>query len=324
MAGNHGISLSIGQFAAQQFERIGLDHFRVGRIVGAETRSNGRFPRAFPGVFGNQAEQLTQIIHQIFLSCLSDAETKVRYTAATALAAYLKHNSDNTQLLNVYRDCLTPFIAVRSIEIRRRKSMIVSLPSDGDAQFGQFGRRYRSQSVDRHRGKSAEISSTGDRRRVQPLSAGDATEGRIRRIASASRSGSLGHPLRNLQCDGSQSGEEIFAATRSDETLRPIDWGIRSSRLSFSSSTVGNDGRSGRRFRLVNERHDRRRRRRQVIPPARSMVNLHFDPFQQCGGRRKLVGPIVLCFGRKNRAELHFDHRANDVTESFVIRSRHG
>jgi hypothetical protein len=66
---------------------------------------------AFPGIFGNQAEQLTQIIHQIFLNCLNDQDTKVRYTAATALAAYLKHNCDNTQLLNVYRDCLPCLIA---------------------------------------------------------------------------------------------------------------------------------------------------------------------------------------------------------------------
>jgi hypothetical protein len=66
---------------------------------------------AFPGVFGNQAEQLTQIIHQIFLNCLIDQDTKVRYTAATALAAYLKHNCDNTQLLNVYRDCLPCLIS---------------------------------------------------------------------------------------------------------------------------------------------------------------------------------------------------------------------
>ncbi|CAF3712378.1 unnamed protein product [Adineta steineri] len=64
---------------------------------------------AFPGIFGNQAEQLTQIIHQIFLNCLNDQETKVRYTAATAFAAYLKHNCDNAQLLNIYRDCL-PFL----------------------------------------------------------------------------------------------------------------------------------------------------------------------------------------------------------------------
>jgi len=66
---------------------------------------------AFPGVFGNQAERLGQVIHQIFLNCLIDQETKVRYTAATALAAYLKHNAENPQFLNVYRDCLTPFIA---------------------------------------------------------------------------------------------------------------------------------------------------------------------------------------------------------------------
>ncbi len=68
--------------------------------------------RAFPGIFGNQAEQLTQIIHQIFLNCLNDQDTKVRYTAATALAAYLKHNSENTQLLNIYRDCLPCLISV--------------------------------------------------------------------------------------------------------------------------------------------------------------------------------------------------------------------
>jgi len=68
--------------------------------------------RAFPGIFGNQAEQLTQIIHQIFLNCLIDQDTKVRYTAATALAAYLKHNCDNTQLLNIYRDCLPCLISV--------------------------------------------------------------------------------------------------------------------------------------------------------------------------------------------------------------------
>jgi len=66
---------------------------------------------AFPGIFGNQAEQLTQIIHQIFLSCLNDQETKVRYTAATAFAAYLKHNSENTQVLHVYRDCLPYLIS---------------------------------------------------------------------------------------------------------------------------------------------------------------------------------------------------------------------
>jgi hypothetical protein len=69
--------------------------------------------RAFPGIFGNQAEQLTQIIHQIFLNCLNDQDTKVRYTAATALAAYLKHNCENTQLLNIYRDCLPCLISVR-------------------------------------------------------------------------------------------------------------------------------------------------------------------------------------------------------------------
>lgn len=70
-------------------------------------------PRAFPGIFGSQAEQLTQIIHQIFLNCLNDQDAKVRYTAATALAAYLKHNSENTQFLHVYRDCLPPFLSVR-------------------------------------------------------------------------------------------------------------------------------------------------------------------------------------------------------------------
>ncbi|CAF3171888.1 unnamed protein product [Rotaria socialis] len=64
---------------------------------------------AFPGIFGNQAEQLTQIIHQIFLNCLNDQDTKVRYTAAQALAAYLKHNCENTQLLHIHRDCL-PFL----------------------------------------------------------------------------------------------------------------------------------------------------------------------------------------------------------------------
>jgi hypothetical protein len=68
--------------------------------------------RAFPGIFGNQAEQLTPIIHQIFLNCLNDQDTKVRYTAATALAAYLKNYSENTQLLNIYRDCLPCFISV--------------------------------------------------------------------------------------------------------------------------------------------------------------------------------------------------------------------
>jgi len=56
---------------------------------------------------------LTQIIHQIFVTCLNDQETKVRYTAATALAAYLKFNCENTQLLNIYRDCLPSLIAVR-------------------------------------------------------------------------------------------------------------------------------------------------------------------------------------------------------------------
>lgn len=68
--------------------------------------------RAFPGIFGNQAEQLTQIIHQIFANCLNDQDTKVRYTAATALAAYLKHNSENTPLINIYRDCLPAFLTV--------------------------------------------------------------------------------------------------------------------------------------------------------------------------------------------------------------------
>ncbi len=77
--------------------------------------------RAFPGIFGNQAEQLTQIIHQIFLNCLNDQDTKVRYTAATALAAYLKHNCENTQLLNIYRDCLPCLIAVCSTFERNRK-----------------------------------------------------------------------------------------------------------------------------------------------------------------------------------------------------------
>ncbi|CAF0868223.1 unnamed protein product [Rotaria sp. Silwood1] len=66
---------------------------------------------AFPGIFGNQAEQLTQIIHQIFLSCLNDQDTKVRYTAAQALAAYLKHNCENTQLLHIHRDCLPYLIS---------------------------------------------------------------------------------------------------------------------------------------------------------------------------------------------------------------------
>ncbi|CAF4560716.1 unnamed protein product [Rotaria sp. Silwood1] len=66
---------------------------------------------AFPGIFGNQAEQLTQIIHQIFLSCLNDQDTKVRYTAAQALAAYLKHNYKNTQLLHIHRDCLPYLIS---------------------------------------------------------------------------------------------------------------------------------------------------------------------------------------------------------------------
>ncbi|CAF1252142.1 unnamed protein product [Rotaria sp. Silwood1] len=66
---------------------------------------------AFPGIFGNQAEQLTQIIHQIFLSCLNDQDTKVRYTAAQALAAYLKHNYENTQLLHIHRDCLPYLIS---------------------------------------------------------------------------------------------------------------------------------------------------------------------------------------------------------------------
>ena len=46
------------------------------------------------------------------MNCLNDQDTKVRYTAATALAAYLKHNGENTQLLNVYRDCLPCFLAV--------------------------------------------------------------------------------------------------------------------------------------------------------------------------------------------------------------------
>lgn len=76
------------------------------------------FSRAFPGIFGNQAERLAQVIHQIFLNCLIDQETKVRYTGATALAAYLKHNAENPQFLNVYRDCLTPFIAVRFLRLK--------------------------------------------------------------------------------------------------------------------------------------------------------------------------------------------------------------
>ncbi len=46
------------------------------------------------------------------MNCLNDQDTKVRYTAATALAAYLKHNCDNTQLLTTYRDCLPSFLAV--------------------------------------------------------------------------------------------------------------------------------------------------------------------------------------------------------------------
>ncbi len=46
------------------------------------------------------------------MNCLIDQDTKVRYTAATALAAYLKHNCDNTQLLNIYRDCLPCLISV--------------------------------------------------------------------------------------------------------------------------------------------------------------------------------------------------------------------
>ena len=67
--------------------------------------------RAFPGIFGNRAEQLTQIIHQIFANCLNDQYSKVRYTAATAFTAYLKHNSENTQLLHIYRDCLPSFLS---------------------------------------------------------------------------------------------------------------------------------------------------------------------------------------------------------------------
>ncbi|CAF3471379.1 unnamed protein product [Rotaria sp. Silwood1] len=65
----------------------------------------------FPEIFSNQAEQLTQIIHQIFFNCLNDQDTKVRYTAATSFAAYLKHNCENTQLLNIYRDCLPCLIS---------------------------------------------------------------------------------------------------------------------------------------------------------------------------------------------------------------------
>ncbi|CAF1396582.1 unnamed protein product [Didymodactylos carnosus] len=66
---------------------------------------------AFPGIFGSQAEQLTTIIHQIFLSCLNNPDVKVRYTAATALAAFLKHNNEDNRILNVYRDCLPCLIA---------------------------------------------------------------------------------------------------------------------------------------------------------------------------------------------------------------------
>jgi hypothetical protein len=87
--------------------------------------------RAFPGIFGNQAERLTEIIHRIFLNCLNDAESKVRYTAATALAAYLKQYADNAQLLNVYRDCLTCFVAVSArtgatYDRHRSHSVVVS------------------------------------------------------------------------------------------------------------------------------------------------------------------------------------------------------
>ena len=127
MARSDGISLPIGQFLAQYFERIGADHLRVNSFerTHRSTFSSNKLPsRAFPGIFGSQAEQLTQIIHQIFLSCLNDQETKVRYTAATAMAAYLKHNCDNTQLLNIYRDCLPCLIAVR---VDTRESMQTSL-----------------------------------------------------------------------------------------------------------------------------------------------------------------------------------------------------
>ena len=68
--------------------------------------------RAFPGIFGNQADRLSQVIHQIFQNCLNDHESKVRYTAVTALAAYLKNYAENSPLLNIYRDCLPSLIAV--------------------------------------------------------------------------------------------------------------------------------------------------------------------------------------------------------------------
>lgn len=75
--------------------------------------------RAFPGIFGNQADRLTEVIHQIFQRSLNDQESKVRYTAVTALAAYLKNYADNTPLLHIYRDCLPSLISVSSLLIRR-------------------------------------------------------------------------------------------------------------------------------------------------------------------------------------------------------------
>ena len=48
----------------------------------------------------------------MFLTCLNDQDRKVRYTAATSFAAYLKHNCENTQLLIIYQDCLPYFISV--------------------------------------------------------------------------------------------------------------------------------------------------------------------------------------------------------------------
>ncbi|CAF4482875.1 unnamed protein product, partial [Didymodactylos carnosus] len=66
---------------------------------------------SFPGIFGSQAEQLTTLIHQIFLSCLNNPDVKVRYTAATALAAFLKHNNEDNRILTVYRDCLSCLIS---------------------------------------------------------------------------------------------------------------------------------------------------------------------------------------------------------------------
>ena len=118
MAGSDGISLSISQFSTCVIERISINYFRVKREENIPRSIRFHFFRAFPGIFGNQAEQLTQIIHQIFFSCLNDQETKVRYTAATALAAYLKHNCDNTQLFNIYRDCLPFFLSVRFVFVR--------------------------------------------------------------------------------------------------------------------------------------------------------------------------------------------------------------